>query len=267
MPGVVVGTGRSTATAALVRWAAQEAGALGLALTLVHAWELPLDVAVELDAGALPGLVDAATARGVHGGAAAVLLDQRAELLVLGAPPQRRHVSHLTRTVLHHADGPVAVVPDVPWSATRRVVVGVCGTPASEAALRWAAMAARRRGADLCVIHAAPPHPSLSGQRARATGAGPEPDAAAVGRVRTWVAQVIGPAPAELHVAYGPRLEALLEAGSDADLLVVGRGVHSWFSRVLSGAVGDDVSALAGCPVVVVPGGRAPAVGGPVRLP
>ncbi len=52
---------------------------------------------------------------------------------------------------------------------------------------------------------------------------------------------------------HGGPLDALLAAGSDADLLVVGHSTHVRPGRVLRGRLADDLIVLSPCPVAVIP--------------
>jgi nucleotide-binding universal stress UspA family protein len=251
--GVVVGVSRTGQTGPAVRWASAEAAVHGLPLMLLHAWPAHLDLSVELAGEALPGLLGPATACAVHGRAAAVLLAQRPELLVLGGHTGARHVSHLTRACLRHAMCPVVVVPDTERPPTRRVVVGVCGTGASHVALRWAAVEARLRAADLVVVHAWQLHPAAMKDVLRPGRVIPAQQPAALERLRGWVDTVLGTAEVKLHALHGGPLDRLLEVSDEADLIVLGRSTHPGIGRVLHGAVSDDLSGLAPCPVAVIP--------------
>ncbi len=257
MAGVVVGVHRGDMSGAAVRWASAAAELRGLPLTLVHAWNEPLELTVDLDPAALPDLVGLATSCAVHGAAAAALLARQPALLVLGGHHGARHLTHLTRTCLHHATCPVVVVPDGHQSLSRRIVVGVCGTEASNVALRWAAQEAQLRHAGLLVCYAWQLHPGSAQDVLHPARAIPAQQGAALGRLREWVRQVLGPQQIDVQVTHGGPLDGLLEAGTDADLIVVGRSDHSGLGRLLHGAVSDDLSGLAPCPVAVIPGAHA----------
>jgi nucleotide-binding universal stress UspA family protein len=95
------------------------------------------------------------------------------------------------------------------------IVVGVDGSRAAAAALRWAAGEARRTGADLVAVHAWLPGPS--GVR--------EPRA---GEQRTvaWAVDALDPVPEDLRVRVevrtGRPVAVLLAAARRARLLVIG---------------------------------------------
>ena len=63
----------------------------------------------------------------------------------------------------------------------------------------------------------------------------------------------------EVEATYGGPLDALLDFGSDADLIVLGRRAHSGVSRLLHDALGNDLTSLAPCPVAVIPHSTSPA--------
>jgi nucleotide-binding universal stress UspA family protein len=58
--------------------------------------------------------------------------------------------------------------------------------------------------------------------------------------------------PVTATVAEGPSARVLLDAASDADLLVVGSRGHGGFSGLLIGSVSQQCVSHASCPVVVV---------------
>jgi nucleotide-binding universal stress UspA family protein len=256
VPGIVVGASGSRGSSAAVRWAADEAALRAERLLLVHAWSLPLSVTVDLPPGAHPDIGTAATSAAVMGDPADVLLGVDADLLVVGPGPVRDRLSPLARRLLHESRQPVVVVHGAPRGRTGRVVVGVCGTAASAQALRWAAEEARLRSADLVVVHAWQVHPTSLTEvflpaRAVAGQQGPVVD-----RLRTWVHATLGsraPTDVRLRAEHGGSLDGLLDAATEADLLVLGRSEHGALHRLVLGAVGDDVGGLARCPVAVVP--------------
>jgi nucleotide-binding universal stress UspA family protein len=252
--GVVVGVTRTGASGTAVRWASVEASVRALPLALVHAWSLPLDVTVALSPASMPDLLTGATSSAAQGRAGPVLLAQQADMLVLGAREGAPHASHLTRHLLHQATCPVVVVPDVARPLTGRVVVGVCGSETSRVALRWAAEEARLRGALLVAVHAWQVRPTCAWEVFDPDRAVPAQRAAALDRLRGWVRAVVDPSEVELHATHGGPLDGLLEVARDADVMVLGRGNHSGLGRWLHGAVGDDLSGLAPCPVAVIPG-------------
>ncbi len=255
MTGVVVGVRHPAGSSGAVRWASAAAELRGLSLTLVHVWDEPLDLAVDLDPESLPDLVGRATSCAVHGSAVAALLSREPELLVLGRYQRAGRLTHIARQCLHHAACPLVVVPDTERLLTGRVVVGVCGTEASRVALRWASREARLRHAELLVCYAWQIRPGSAGDVLRPARAVPVQQAAAHRRLSRWVVQVLGPRQVEVQLTHGGPLDGLLEASADADLVVVGSSVHAGRGRLLHSAVSDDLCGLAACPVAVIPRG------------
>jgi nucleotide-binding universal stress UspA family protein len=137
-----------------------------------------------------------------------------------------------------------------------KIVVGVDGTPASRAALRWAIDEARCRGDRVHVVYAwgskmvAETHPHArpaainheSGEAARVL------DYAVSGLVDTGEDDV----EIEREVVESAPSTALLTASLDAELLVVGSRGHSAFANLFLGSVSHDCAAHAPCPVVLV---------------
>ncbi len=136
------------------------------------------------------------------------------------------------------------------------VVVGVDGSPASSAALRWAAEEARLRGTKLKVVRA---------WQFPAVGYG-DTVALPPGTVESWgeeatagleeqLATVLGPDPqVEIvsEVTEGPAAAVILEAARDAQLVVVGSRGRGGFAGLLLGSVSAQVAHHAPCPVTIV---------------
>jgi nucleotide-binding universal stress UspA family protein len=138
-----------------------------------------------------------------------------------------------------------------------KIVVGIDGSDASAAALRWAVEDARARGAEVVALHAYEvPVPA-----ADATPAPPVDLPALVAEVHEGalkfvtevVENVVGNAVtvnvAPIAVEDEPA-RALLDAARDADLLVVGSHGHG-LSSVLLGSVSFECAQHAPCPVLI----------------
>jgi nucleotide-binding universal stress UspA family protein len=131
--------------------------------------------------------------------------------------------------------------------------VGVDGSPASDAALHWAAMEAASRQADLVVVHAYewrgfgtwPASPAdASRERAEALVA------AAVGQVQRFAPGVRVRGQAVLG-SPGP---VLIEGSATAELTVLGGRGRGGFASLLLGSVSQQVATHASGSVVVVRG-------------
>ncbi|MCX2182688.1 universal stress protein [Streptomyces sp. SKN60] len=146
---------------------------------------------------------------------------------------------------------------------SRRIVVGVDGSPASYEALRWAVQQARLTGAKL-EAWGAYDVPGAVGWSAPAVDA-----AFDAGQARQAVSDEIravidrtGDVQLEEHVARGNPASVLTEASVGADLLVVGSRGRGGFASLLLGSVSQQCAVHASCPVVIVrPGTTAEGVG------
>jgi nucleotide-binding universal stress UspA family protein len=152
---------------------------------------------------------------------------------------------------------------------TYHAVVGVDGSPHSDAALRWALADAEKHGGDVTAVFAwQVPFSSFPGlyDREALEQASKE---FLIDRVST-----VAPSPAvplRPLVAEGDPAESLVSAAHDADVLVLGTRGRSRLGFLL-GSVSAQCAAAAACPVVLVkakelPGAcdhRAGPVGDPV---
>jgi nucleotide-binding universal stress UspA family protein len=134
-----------------------------------------------------------------------------------------------------------------------RIVVGVDGSPSSVAALRFAASEAALRGAGVLAIYALEvptvPWPGLTG----VVGTALEEANRVFGHaVEEAFAGAPPSVPFERRVEERAPAEALIEAASDADLLVVGSRGRGGFAGLLLGSVGQQVAHHAPCPVAIV---------------
>ncbi|MDQ2790410.1 MAG: universal stress protein [Actinomycetota bacterium] len=136
----------------------------------------------------------------------------------------------------------------------RRIVVGVDGSPASLAALRWAVQEASSRGGAVHAVTAweLPVESTFGDMR---TVGDFHPVIAAEEILVTALAdagvstqdQTVTTAAVEGHPA-----EVLLQAAEDSELLVVGSRGHGKILGALLGSVSQYVTAHASCPVVVI---------------
>lgn len=277
---VVVGADETPTGIAAVRWALAEGALRGLPVTVVRAWVDPVTygysgmtygsgratlASTELDAVAQAALetaqdvlrqaggsADGATARAVKGAPAQVLCEasRTAAMVVVGTRAagvlSRGVLGSVSAAVLHHATGPVVVVPEPRKTAPGpgRVLVGVDHSAPASQALAWAVDEARRREAVLVpvLVHApvgdpaAQAHLEVSERRVLLDAARREaPDL-----------QV------EPEVLGGHPARALLGLATPADLLVVGARGRGGFASLLLGSTSTAVAQHAPCPVVVV---------------
>lgn len=140
----------------------------------------------------------------------------------------------------------------------KRIVVGVDGSDGSARALRWAVEEARRWDATVEAIHTwSPPYAGVGVESGWAI-ADPVLAEAATTLLDEAVDAVdtsgLGQ-PVVRTVRCGHPAATLLEAGEDADLLVVGSRGLGGFGRLLLGSTSTQVVHHAPCPVVVVPPG------------
>lgn len=133
---------------------------------------------------------------------------------------------------------------------TYRIVVGVDGSPHSEAALRWALdLAEVRQGELTAVLSWQVPFVSIPMAFDR-----DKLEQEYKQYLVDVVSAVVPTPPVPLHnlVAEGDPAEALLIASERADLLVLGTRGRSTFAGMVLGAVSQRCAAAATCPVVLV---------------
>ena len=135
------------------------------------------------------------------------------------------------------------------------VVVGVDGSAESVAALRWAARYATATGARVRALLAwhypgavggPPVEKAPSAVHDQTEAQMQETLDAAIAKVGQEAAGV------EKGTAYGHPAQVLIEASSEADLLVVGRHGQGAFTGMLLGSVSIHCVTGAHCPVVVI---------------
>lgn len=187
-----------------------------------------------------------------------------ADLLVVGARGvgglRGLLLGSVSRQCLHHATGPLAIVPGGAAEPTRagrrRVVVGVDGSAGSDRALDWAIEEARSRGAPLEVVHAwEVTYPALGPAIGYAADYGAVEEEAQI-----LLDKVVDghdtsglTAPVSRRLLPGPAASALLGAARGAEELVLGSRGQGGFAGLLLGSVTQQVAHHAPCPLVVVP--------------
>jgi nucleotide-binding universal stress UspA family protein len=144
-----------------------------------------------------------------------------------------------------------------------RVLVAVDYSDRSRAALKWAAMLARRTGAKITVLHAwdCPPIARTVHTPAAGHGGGVGLDQLLVEAARGELESFVATAELDPHVQPAlklsplPPVRALVEAveSGDHDLVVVGSHGRGALKSLVLGSVAKRVLELSPIPVVVVP--------------
>ena len=188
-----------------------------------------------------------------------IALAHDTSLLVLGSHGHSRSgelfAGSVSQHLARHAPCPVAVVRPAELPDANRIVVGLDGSSASEAAVDFACRRARVTGETVAVLRAADYGPVHLDRKGRL------PDALGVfltAQEHQLAASVTLAEAANPDVAIEPEFialspgVALVEASRQASLLVVGsRGLNA-FTGMLLGSVSHEVLHRAKCPVVVV---------------
>lgn len=283
--GILVAVDGSAESDAALAWATREAALRDVQLTLLHAvapvvvgWpvgqlytEMPAwqkDNADEVVAHARKTVSETGTeppevhVEVVYANAVPSLIEasEQAQLVVVGSQGMgalgRMLLGSVTAALLQHAHCPVAVIrcgdgivapdPHAP------VLVGIDGSPASEAATAFAFDEASRRGVDLVALHAwsdVGVFPALGMDWHEREGEGQQVLAE---RLAGWQERY-----PDVHVQRSLVCDTpakwLLDAAERAQLVVVGSRGRGGFTGMLLGSVSSRVAHAARVPVVVVP--------------
>ena|ERR1700722_18793688 len=138
------------------------------------------------------------------------------------------------------------------------LIVGVDGSADSHRALEWALKESAIRQAPLTVLTV---HQAMAGYYGGMANGPADPARTAEARQAAQeqtdkaLAGLDGPRPEAVTVTavHGFPVEELLNAGSDADMIVLGSRGAGGFTRLLLGSVADQVTQHAHCPVLIVP--------------
>lgn len=287
LSGVVVGVDGSAESHLAARWALHEATMRNVALTLVHVLgadpvsavefisattRAQLRQAQETDAHrviaeAIDLVRDAAAGRGpdvsgevLSGSAVSTLVEASASarMVVVGSRGHgafgRALLGSVSTGLVHHAHCPVAVIHDNPPTATHPnglpVVVGIDGSPASEAAAALAFDEASRRGVELIALHAWTDATGFLLPPAQWSTVRTSADAILAERLAGYQERYPDVAVQRLLVLDHPARH-LLDQSESAQLVVVGNRGRGGFTGMLLGSVSTAVVHAARTPVIV----------------
>lgn len=291
-PVIVVGVDGSESSRAAVDWAAREAVQRGLDLRVISAydWRIPGALAqipsayadnarAEAEAWVAAGVAAAREAapgvtvsgEAVLGAPSAVLerASESARMVVVGSRGRGGLASVLlgsvSRHVATHAASPVAVVRGRSRGpARRRVVVGVDGSAAANAALGFALEEAAIRDVGVLAVRVYPPnHPPTAHPPVTTESVDPVQrrqneyqflldDVASWRRRRPDV-------PIECVAIEGHPGEVLTDLSETAELVVVGKHGHGGLGNLFVGSVGRHLLHHSQSPVLIVRGTAVPA--------
>jgi nucleotide-binding universal stress UspA family protein len=289
---LVVGVDGSAGSRAALAWALDEAGRRNAEVEAVFAWAIPsfaysapgvvppnpetmeaegtelLDQVLALVSAAIPVKAHTRVCEGRPSEVLREITDEPdARLLVVGS---RGHgglaellLGSVSHAVSHHVAKPLVIIPKPAAdnkTAPRkdRVVVGVDGSPAAEAALQWAAREAHIRGATLEVVVAWSASRAVFPTRFPVSGSVEvRLDRAAREIADRAVAEVQAPGVCiESNVVRGDASAVLIRRAKDADLLVLGRRGLNRATEVLLGSVSHACAHHSPVPVAIIPPGQ-----------
>ena len=138
------------------------------------------------------------------------------------------------------------------------IIVGVDGSGHSQRALAWAMREAAIRHVPVTVVTV---HEAIRGYYSSMVTYPDDPDRNE--ELRTMVqaetdkvlAELNGPRPDSVTVkaVHGYPVEELVDAGKDADMIVLGSRGAGGFTRLMMGSVSSQVVQHAHCPILIVP--------------
>lgn len=283
--GILVGVDGTAESDAAMRWATAEAILRGEQLTLLHVvaplvlswpfipvatgmpeWQLEnahhvLDTAAKTVHAAAGAAEPPAVRTEIrHAGAAGTLVARShdAVMIVVGSRRfgQLRRIlqGSVSSHVVHHAYGPVVIVHSDEARATDSlspIVLGIDGSPASEAATAWAFDEASRRGVELIALHAWADVKlqtlfGIDWEQCQAVGR-----EVLAERLSGWQEHYPDVSVRKRIVVDEPA-DRLVDASQQAQLVVVGSHGRGGFAGGTLGSVAAKVSAGAAAPTVVV---------------
>jgi nucleotide-binding universal stress UspA family protein len=287
---ISVGLDHSECATTALTWAGHLADAVTADLRAVSAWQLPLVSMMPETVGALPtgefmqeqteallakvsaevGLAERCELVAVEGPPGPVMADQTAPdtLVVLGRHGTGQHhgIARLVDVILgsaahhavHHAHGPVAVVPpDGAWVDAPTVVVGIDGSPSAAEALAWAVDSLPEDARIVAVRTIIP----WAGDPLAPIDASFDPQVvgSAKAELRGWVDEIVAGCERSdrevtADVEIGAARWTLTNPDLGADILVVGHRGRTGITARLLGSVADHAVRHARVPVIVVRG-------------
>ena len=285
--GILVGADGSPPSDVAVDWAAREASMRNLPLSIVHVvvspavrmWpEIPVppEVLARMAREGHEILSDARTAaqkatadcRRIHietelftGSALPTLIDlsKDAEMVAVGCrgtgPINRRLLGSVSRGLIQHAHAHVAVIhdedPTMTYPSKAPVLVGIDGSPVSEAATAVAFDEASRRGVELIALHVWSDFATYDMPETELAALQRQADETLAERLAGWQERYPDVSVRPI-VALNRPVHQLLERSEAAQLTVVGSRGRGGFAGMLLGSVSLAVAESARAPVLVV---------------
>lgn len=285
--GILVAVDGSAESDAAVAWAADEAVMRHRPLTLIHVitpvavtwpiryleagyrrWqedhaELVIELAQKIVAAAVGDSKVTIQCVVRHGTVATELIaaSKKATMTVSGSrglgSVGAGLLGSVSRALLLYAPGPVAVIrpDDDHLNRTAPVLVGVDGSPASEAAVAFAFDEASQRGVDLVALHAWSDVSTVPPWGPNWTAFEQEGGEILAERLSGWQERYPDVSVRRMIVCDRPA-QRLIEESAHAQLVVLGNRGRGGFARLLLGSVSSSVAESSTVPVVVVRGAQ-----------
>lgn len=284
-PRIVVGVDDSPASTVAVQWAARDAVLRDVALTVVHVapplsttWSrsmVPNDLDTWKTSTGKQVVANAMeAAREATGDDDALQMDsefyiamtvptlvdvsKRAQMIVVGSRGSgavaRVVLGSVSSALIRHAHCPVAVIKDdaslTAHAASLPVLVGIDGSPASDAATMVAFDEAGRRGVDLVALHAWNDFSGCDVTGPNWTAREQQAKTILAERLAGWQERHPGVSLTTTVVCDSPAMQLVAES-KNAQLVVVGSHGRGGFAGMLIGSVSSAVAQAARVPVIV----------------